>query len=706
MVPALGTTAFKIGGSSGLATAHYAPGMPEQSNGFCRFCVALCGITVTTDGHSVLSVKGDPEHPASRGYTCVKGRSLGRWHHHPDRIERPRVRVGSDWHEVDWSSAVDDVAATIRRSIAEHGSDSVGAYIGTAASLDGAGKWAAERFTTVLGSRSRYTAMSIDTPCKPLVSQLMAGMPGLVPVIDDQRCALSVFIGCNPVVSHGHVNGFPDPVVRLRELAAAPRELWVIDSRLTESSRLATRVLMPRPGTDFAIFAFVINELLCAGGGDRSYLANHVDDAQLHTLEAVLAEWTVERASEVTGCSVSDLHDFLSAVRRHGRLAAQTGTGTTMSATANLTEWLVWVLHIVTGSYDREGGMWFHPGVLRQMHRGIGPAQRAVVAQPGPRSRPEIRVWGDEFPCSALVDEIEAGNLRVLVVFGGNPMSVFPNPDRLRRALTQLDALVVLDVIDTETTALATHVLPTKGQLERADIPYYYDQFNLDFSTQFTPALVPPMGEVRSMWWIAAALAEAAGAPMMPAPLSTESTDLEVLAMLAQHAAVPFEQIERERYVSGEPVFGWVLEGILPNGRWWLAPDEFVEQVQRWEELVPPPGLLATSRRQGGRLNSQHPDAPGRAADVPTAIVHPIVGERLGLTEGEAVVVSSSDGRLQTTVVFSAYQHPDSVSMPHAWHDANVSRLTSEHAVDDLTAMVVQTAIPVRLERAGGTFAE
>ena len=685
-------------------TAHYARGMPEQSHGFCRFCVALCGIKVTTDGDSVVSVKGDPEHPGSRGYTCVKGRSLGRWHHHPHRVLRPRVRVGSEWNELDWSRVIGDVAATMRSSIAEHGPDSVGAYIGTAASLDGAGKWAAERFTAVLGSRSRYSAMSIDTPCKPLVSQLMTGMPGLVPVIDDQRCTLAVFVGCNPVVSHGHVNGFPDPVVRLRELAAVPRELWVIDSRITESSRLATRVLVPRPGTDFAIFAFLVNELLRTGGGDRRYLADHVDAGHLRVLEEVLADWTVERASELTGCSVDDLHDFLAAVSRHGRLAAQTGTGTTMAAAANVTEWLVWVLHVVTGSYDREGGMWFHPGFLRQIHRGIQPAA-PPRPRPGPRSRPEIRVWGDEFPCAALADEIEAGNLRVLVVFGGNPLSVFPNPDRLRRALGRLDALVVLDVIDTETTALATHVLPTKGQLERADIPYYYDQFNLDFSTQFTPALVPPVGEVRSMWWIAAALAEAVGAPMMPPPLSTESTDLEVLAMLAKHAAVPFEQIERERYVAGGPVFGWLRERVLPQGRWQLVPEEFVDQMRRWQQLVPPPGLLATSRRQGGRLNSQHPDAPGRAIDEPTAIVHPLVGERLGLAEGDVVEVSSAHGSVFTTAAFSGDLHPDSVSVPHAWREANVSRLTTEHVVDELTAMVVQTAIPVRLQRAGGTFA-
>ena len=653
---------------------------------------------MTTDGDRVVSVKGDPQHPASHGYTCAKGRSLGRWHHHPDRILSPRLRDGSGWREVSWADALADASAIARESIRLHGPDSVGVYIGTAASLDGAGKWAAERFTTAIGSRSRYSAMSIDTPCKPLVSLLMSGFAGLVPVIDDQRCTLSVFIGCNPVVSHGHVNGFPDPVVRLRELASAPREMWVIDSRVTESSRLATRSLMPRPGTDFAIVAFLVRELLAAGGDGR-YLADHARPDDLRVLGELLDEWTVGRASEVTGCPTADLHDLLAAVRRHGRVAVQTGTGTTMSAAANVTEWLVWVLHVVTGSYDAPGGMWFHPGFLRQVHSDIRSNPQVPTPRPGPRSRPEMPVWGEEYPCSVLADEVEAGNLRVLVVFGGNPVSAFPNTDRVRRALATLDALIVLDVIDTETTEIATHVLPTKGQLERADIPYYYDQFNFDASTQFSPAIVPPMGEARSMWWIAAALAEGLGTSVMPEPLTTDSTDVEVLSMLAGRAAAPFEVIERDRYVAGVPEFGWVRDRVLPDGRWRLAPTEFVGQLQRWQQLVPPPGLLVTSRRQLGRLNSQHPRPAGHVSDVPRAVLHPVVGERLGIAEGDGVVVTSPYGSMRTTVSFSADVHPDSVSLPHGWRDENVSFLTSEFEVDELTGMVVQTAIPVELRR-------
>jgi len=673
--------------------------MSEVQRSFCRFCIALCGIRVTTDGEVVTAVKGDPDHPGSRGYTCAKGRSLGRWHHHPNRILEPRRRCDAGSETQSWSASIADIAAIMRRSIDAQGPDSVGVYMGTAASLDGAGKWAAEQLSRVLGSRSKYSAISIDNPCKPLVSLLMSGHPGLVPVLDDQRCTFTMFVGCNPVVSHGHLNGLPDPVVRLRDLATRPRELWVIDSRVTESSRLASGTLRPRPGTDFAIIAFLVHELLESGGFDWGYVDKHVSTNDVKILGELLAEWTASRTSEVTGCTPDELDKLLSAIRRHKRISVQTGTGSTMTAVANLTEWLVWVLHIITGSYDAPGGMWFHPGFLRQIHSEIAPNDALPSAAPGPRSRPELKVWGDEYPCSAMVDEIEAGNLKVLVVFGGNPLSAFPDAQRTQRALKKLDALIVLDVIDNEMTEAATHVLPTRGQLERADVPYYYDQFNLDFSTQFTPAVVSPAGESQSMWWIAARIAEELGSPFLPNPLTTESTDVDVLRFLSARSALPFDEIVEKRYVSGSPIFGWVLEKVLPDNRWHLVPREFAGQLERWRELVPPSGLLMTSRRQIRQLNSQHPPMSQDGGDDLVAFIHPEVAAIRGVANGDWITVSTLSGSLEVQAKVSAEVHRDSVSLTHGWSEANVSLLTTEREVDSLTGMVVQTAVPVDVRR-------
>lgn len=669
--------------------------MTVEARSYCRFCVALCGVRVTVDGDRIVAVKGDDEHPGSRGYTCPKGRSLGRWHHDEHRVTHPRMKLAGEWRDATWDDALGDIGSRLQGIIAESGPDAVGAYLATASSFDAAGRWAAERFTRSIGSRSKYTATSIDTPCKPLVSLLMSGFPGLVPVLDDKDCTFTMLVGSNPVVSHGHLNAFPDPVIRLRALAAAPRELWVVDPRTTETARLASRHLAPRPGTDFALFAHVARQLLVDGGRDDAYLGAHAHSDDLATLREALDPWTADLTAEVTGCAPEALHDLVAAIRRHGKVSIQTGTGTTMSPVANLTEWLVWVVHILTGSYDVPGGMWFHSGFIRQLHTRLRPNATIPAPTPGPRSRPEVSLWSDEFPCSTMLDEIEAGNLRALVVFGGNPVSAFPNTERTRRALAALDALIVLDVVDTDTTELASHVLPCKGQLERADIPFFTDQFNLDFSTQYTDAVVAPIGDVRSMWWITAGIADVLGVALLPESLSLASSDTEVLAYIAARGAAPFDDVRERRYTTTKRTFGWVRERVLPEGRWRLAPRELLDQHSRWRDLVPPSGMLATSQRQLRHLNSQHPAAIGDVRDDARVQIHPAAAVSRGISDGGDVVVRTTTGAVQMTATLNESLHPDCVVLPHGWTDANVSRLTSESRVDSLTAMVTQTAFPV-----------
>ena len=144
------------------------------------------------------------------------------------------------------------------------------------------------------------------------------------------------------------------------------------------------------------------------------------------------------------------------------------GTGVTMSRDGVLAEWLRWVVLIASGSLDRAARHALPP---RASSTGSGAGRRAAAPRrPAPASRPELpRVVG-QIPAVALVDEIEAGNIRALFVTGGNPLTAFPQPARLRAALRTLDVLAVVDVAENPLTALATHVLPATGQLERADI--------------------------------------------------------------------------------------------------------------------------------------------------------------------------------------------------------------------------------------------
>jgi len=75
---------------------------------FCRICTSVCGILVEVDGDVVTRVRGDREHPLSQGYTCPKGRALPQMHHHPDRIERPQMRIDGQLRDIAYQATTTD----------------------------------------------------------------------------------------------------------------------------------------------------------------------------------------------------------------------------------------------------------------------------------------------------------------------------------------------------------------------------------------------------------------------------------------------------------------------------------------------------------------------------------------------------------------------------------------------------------------------
>jgi len=666
---------------------------------FCRICSAACALVVTTDDGQVVSARGDVEDPTSRGYACAKGRSVGALHHHPGRLDGAFVRDASgSLAPTGWDACLDDLAERLAGLRAAHGRDAVGVYMATASTFDSLGARYGARFAQGLATRNRYSAVTLDSPSKPLVAELMAGRGDLLPAVDLERATLSIFIGVNPVVSHGHFNAFPDPVTRLRRLGSDGREVWVIDPRSTETAQLATRHLQPRPGTDWVLLAHLVRELL-AEGAELDYLDER--SSGVEELRRAVAPVDRSLVVERTGLRGEEVDDLLAALRRHERVAAQTGTGISMGEAANVTEWLTWALQIVKKSYDQPGGMWFNPGFITCHDRRTVPTAPAVadLGVPAP-SRPDLPARMGEFPSAALVDQIEQGEVRALVVFGGNPLSSFPDPERLTAAFRSLEVLAVLDVIRTETVDQATHALGCTDPLERADVPLLLDQFLSEVSSRYTPPVVAPVAGHRHAWQIFHGLGERLGIEVLPADVDPETvTEDELLERLAARARRPFEQLRESRLIVDQTsTFGWV-EASLPDGRWRLAPPDLVHQLELLMAREPDAGLLLIPRRQPRHMNSLLRDAgAGPRRDRPEVLVHPLDAADHGLADGGVVELGSPHGRARGIARLDAGVRRGVVSLPHGWPgDSHVGRLFSGAECDPLTGMVRSSGVPVTI---------
>src|SRR5439155_3381242 len=298
-----------------------------EERSYCRICAAACGIVVTVAGDRVVRVRGDDEHPVSRGYTCSKGRGLAAWHHAANRLDRPRVRGRA----CTWDELLTDLGTRLDAVIDAGGPDAVALYLATGMAYDAAGQIAASTWLPSIGSRSFLTAVTVDNAPVLVAAELVSGEPMLNPVWNPAVPGLAIFDGTNPVVSHGYGTALPDPVRRLREYCAAGGRVWVLDPRRTETAALADVHVPVRPGADVAVLGALANALLEEGADERE-LREHCDPTELGALRTVLAPFTIERAATAADVDVSLLERLVADMRAAaGRIAMQCGTGVTMS---------------------------------------------------------------------------------------------------------------------------------------------------------------------------------------------------------------------------------------------------------------------------------------------------------------------------------------------------------------------------------------
>lgn len=662
---------------------------------YCRICAPCCGVLVTVDGERVTAVRGDPDHPVSNGYVCPKGRALGELHHDPRRLDHPELRVDGRLAATSWDAALDDLADRIRRAVDDVGPDAVALYQGTPALRETAAMPVIGAFMGGLGSRSRYSSLTVDISAKLTVTTMMLGSV-LLPVVDVDDATFLLVIGTNPVVSHGQYNGFSDPVSRVRSIAARG-EVWVVDPRRTETAHHATRYVPIRPGTDHALLAHLV----------RSVLRRTVDPAVaerldgLDELRTAVEPWDLGRTATTTGIDADTIHELVAGIERAGRIAVLTGTGLTMARSANASEWLAWALLLLTDSYDRPGGMWCNPTYLHRRDRGPVLPGAVDDGHPGPASRPDLPRFMAEHPCAGLAHEIDAGNVRVLFSFGGNPLVAVAEPERLRRAIAGLDAFVVVGTVRDTQADLATHMLPCTGMLERADVNVGSQGAQFKVSTQYTPAVVTPVAERRPAWWIFADLARRLGLDVLPAGLdAATATDDDLLAAAAGGPEVlAAVQAHDGGVVADDRVTGWALDA-LPIGRAQLAPPPLVEQFAALtDEPAPAEALRLVPRRLLRRFNSVH--SPVGRQDELVVLVNPADAAAAGIVDRQPVRVRSAHGELIGPAVVDDGIHVGAVAISHGFTEAHVGLLVSTiEDVDPLTGMITQTGVPVTVSPA------
>ncbi|MBK6289994.1 MAG: molybdopterin-dependent oxidoreductase [Gammaproteobacteria bacterium] len=713
--------------------------MPGTHKTFCRICQALCGIDVEIDAGRVLSVRGDFAHPMSRGYTCEKGRQLGAHLHNPERLRSClERRTDGTFAPIASEAALDAIGARLRLILETHGPRAIATYSGTAAYMNGTAIGITRAFHEAIGSPMRFTTITLDQPGKIIAIMRHGLWAGGGHSFESANVV--ILIGTNPLVSAFHVHGGP-PGFHPGDIRRAQRErglrVIVVDPRRTETAELADLHLAIQPGEDATLLAGMIRLILAEELHDRAFCDAHV--AGLDELRDAVAAFTEDYVARRTGLAAELIAEAARLFARGPRGVATAGTGPNMSLHPTLTEHLVLCLDTLCGRWNREGERVNVPSLLTPDFPR--PAQAFPPSLLPPELNPEanrersrlrqLRQINQEMPTPALADEIlepGEGQVRALIVTGGNPLAACADPVRLARALESLDLLVCVDIALTPTCRRAHHVLAARHMLQRADVAAYQDMLYERPFAQYTDALVAPDGDLLDEWYVFAALAQRMGKKLVlpggELDLGAKPTTLDVLELLYPQSKVPMRTLAR---YEGGHVFDDIdirVTAPIPGleGRLCVAPEGIADELHALRaEPVPEPGRfgrdgrfthLLISRRMKHVNNSLCHDLPRSKGRANPAFVNPGDLASLGAVPGELVEIESDHARVVAVVEADDGLQPGVVSMAHAFGGdpaapgdprtqgtpVNVL-VATDRDFDPWVGMPRQSAIPVRLRR-------
>ncbi|MET9815827.1 molybdopterin oxidoreductase family protein [Streptomyces sp. NPDC006355] len=692
----------------------------------CPLCEATCGLSLTIEGTRVTHARGDRDDVFSRGFICPKGASFGALDSDPDRLRTPLVRRDGELREATWEEAFDAVAAGIRPVVERYGPNAVGVVLGNPNVHTLAGALYPPVLLAGLGTRSVFTASTVDQMPKHVSSGLLYGDANAIPVPDLDRTDHLLLIGANPLESNGSLCTAPDFPGKLKALKARGGTLVVIDPRRTRTAKLADRHIAIRPGTDALLLAAMARVLFDEGLVEPTPHVQGVEE-----LSDALREFIPEAVAEAC-----DVEAGLIRVLARDLAAAPTAAvygriGSCTVPHGTLASWLVDVLNILTGNLDRPGGALFPQAATDKTPRPAGPGRGFALGRWHSRVSRHPEAKG-ELPLSALAEEIDTATedgepIRALIAVAANPVLSAPDGDRLDTALDSLDFMVSVDPYLNETSRHAHVLLPPPPPSRSPHHDFALNTLAVRHQVRYTRPAIPlepdRMAETEILARLILAVTGMHGAD--PAAVDQMVIDQTLgKAVKEPHSPVhgrdPRELATRltgddgpERRLDlmlrlgpygdgfGVRPDGLTLEKLLAHphgidlgplrprlpqplktrsGKLELLPGPIADDLPRLRAALAqrPAGLVLVGRRHLRSNNSWMHNVPALTggSNRCTLHIHPEDAARLGVEDGAPVRVKGAGGEVTAPAEVTDTVRRGVVSLPHGWgHDRPGTRL-------------------------------
>lgn len=636
-----------------------------------RNCPSSCTMISYVENNQVKHITGDPYHPYTGGKLCAKGFSYIEQNSHQDRLKHPyyqKVKGSGKFKQITWEKAYELITNELIKIHKQYGTFLPLALYKGFGNI-GIHHDVTEKFFSSLNETTRIMGASALLNNPQLFDHLWKkNLTDPTTIVDAD---IIIIWGANPAVSNIHLIPF------IIEAKLKGAKIVVIDPLYTQTVEFADLFIQLRPNTDMIFSYRLIKYLLESRHYQKSFIKQHTTGfAQFYP---ALQQLNVEEA--FTQCDVPNeaVELLLSWLAEAKVVSYIVGTGIQKHVDSVTTIQAIETLAVIRGDIGKKGG-----GLFFKYNDPILIANQRLHE---PNSNERIIHLNRLNNYSGTNRQYP---IEMLWISCGNPLIQDVNPNSFKQFLLEVPFVVTVDRFMTPTAQMSNLVLPTTSHFEESDIVIsnWHGQIALNEKA------IPPYFNSKSEWTIMTELASQLKehtSLSCPFPiyrseeeyLNAQFTDeiisryhIENLHALKNGTnPAPFSTDEDELFTESKYHFYVPSELVANNHSFSLHTNERAADYPFW--LITP--------HHPYMLNSQFHYL--NLSDVKEAFVniHPDIGTKLGITDGEIVRVFNEQGSIQIKAKFSKYVPKDIVMIYQGWYTN--SHVTINNLISELQSV-------------------
>ncbi|MDA0195119.1 MAG: formate dehydrogenase subunit alpha [Bacteroidetes bacterium] len=438
----------------------------------CTYCGVGCNLDVATKDGDIISITAPYDSEVNQGHTCLKGRYAFQFYNHPDRLKTPMIRRDGTLQPATWDEAYDYMTEKFTQIREANGPDAIAGI--SSARCPNEENYLMQKFIrAVIGTNNIDCCARVCHSPTALGLQRAFGTGAATNSVKDiQYTDCMMVIGANPTDAH------PVTGAKMKQAAMKGTKLIVIDPREIALARYADYHLQLRPGTNVALLNMMMYYIISEGLVDKDFVDNRTEGYE--DFVSNITNLDLDKMEEVTGVDRNLVREAAICYATAPNAMSFHGLGVTEHSQGTFTVMQIADLAMLTGNIGRRG-VGVNP--LRGQNNVQGAADMGAQPHQGagymdvtnPTFHKQYETfYGVDLPehigykIPEMFDAAIAGDLKALWIIGEDVVQTDPNTDKVKRALTSLDMLIVQELFMTETALLADVILPGASFLEKS----------------------------------------------------------------------------------------------------------------------------------------------------------------------------------------------------------------------------------------------